>query len=85
MPLQDDAAAARHLRDFGELDDQHPAVVADKGDRVAVSACDADRGAAPAAGVNTCLPARVCATASSPSTTKPRPSFAATSSSMPGR
>ena len=44
MPLQDDAAAARHLRDFGEIDDQHAAVLADKGGRVAPSR-DADCGA----------------------------------------
>ena len=40
---------------------------------------------APDAGVNTCLPARVCASASSPSTRKPRPSLDATSSFRPGR
>src|SRR5207253_8217975 len=44
MPLQDDAAAARHLRNFGEIDDQHAAVLADKGGRVAPSR-DADCGA----------------------------------------
>jgi len=35
LALQYDAAAARHRRDVVELNDQHPAVVADKGDSVA--------------------------------------------------
>src|ERR1051326_7085882 len=44
MPLQDDTTTAGHLRDFGELDDQHPAVLADKGGHIARGR-DADSGA----------------------------------------
>jgi len=65
VALQYDAAATRHQRDVVELDDQHPAVVADKGDRVAALGLNADAGNRSLTQGQHLLAARVCATASS--------------------
>src|ERR1700676_1835687 len=43
VALEDDAAAARDLRNFFETDDQHSPVLADKGNGIAVGG-DTDRG-----------------------------------------
>ena len=83
VALQDNAAAARDLGDFGEADYQHAPVLADKGGGAIGQ--NADVGLFALARRSTCLPARACISASSLSRRKPHPSLAATSTFIRSR
>src|SRR6516225_1198597 len=71
VALQPHAAPSRHLWDLIERENHHLAVLADRGDELALN--HRERAASGGVTLSTCLPLRVLARHSSSATTKPRP------------